>query len=94
MCVKEDGEDALVFVRAKPRASRSRVIGEQAGELEVALSAPPVDGAANSELLKVVAKALGIAKGRLGLERGETSRHKVVRVRGVSADEVRAALVD
>lgn len=78
--LKQEGTDLLIFVRAKPRAGRSRVVGEKEGELEVALAAPPVDGAANIELCKFVARCLGVAKSRVRFERGETSRHKVLRV--------------
>ncbi len=78
--LKQDGEDVLIFVHAKPRASRSRLLGEKEGELEVCLAAPPVDGAANAELCKFIARRLGLAKSRVQLHRGEGSRHKVLRV--------------
>lgn len=90
--VRQDADDVLVFVRAKPRANRSRVLGEKDGELLVSLCAPPVDGAANEELILVVAKRLGVAKSHVTLERGEASRHKVLRVSRASADDVRRTL--
>ncbi|MEZ4371605.1 MAG: DUF167 domain-containing protein [Polyangiaceae bacterium] len=79
-------------VFAKPRSSRSRVLGVREGVLEVAIAAPPVDGAANTELLKVLAKALGVSKGQLELVAGESSRHKRVVVRGLTTEEVRLRL--
>jgi uncharacterized protein (TIGR00251 family) len=81
--VRQDGADVLIFVRAKPRASKSRLLTQVEGELQVALAAPPVDGAANVELLKFLAGMLGVPRSRLSLERGESSRHKVVRVTGL-----------
>lgn len=82
----------LIFVRAKPRAKQSVVLGERAGELEVALQAPPVDGAANEELIRFIAKKMGVPKSRVTLERGETSRHKVLRLRDMTLDAALAAL--
>ena len=60
--------------------------------LDVALAAPPVDGAANAELLDVLASALALPKRALRLVLGETSKTKVVEVTGLSSDEVRARL--
>ncbi|MCA9642672.1 MAG: DUF167 domain-containing protein [Polyangiaceae bacterium] len=86
-----DGLRFLVF--AKPRASRSRVLGVKQGALEVAIAAPPVDGAANTELLKTLAKSLGVSKSSVVLVAGETSKHKRVVVQGLSADELRRRLM-
>ena len=81
---------AITFeVRVAPRASRNQVIGIQEGALKVALTAPPVDGAANEALKKLVAKALGVAKSDVELLRGDHARIKVLRVHGVSAGDVR-----
>lgn len=91
--IRQDGQDVLVFVRAKPRAGQSRVVGERESELEVALKAPPVDGAANEELIRFVAKSLGLPKNCVTLERGQTSRHKVLRLSAVSVAVIRAQLL-
>jgi uncharacterized protein (TIGR00251 family) len=86
---EQDG--AVTFeVRVAPRASRNRVIGIQDGALKVALTAPPVDGAANEALTKLIAKALGVAKSDVEILRGDRARIKVLRVRGVRAEEVRS----
>ncbi len=83
----EDG--AVTFeVRVAPRASRSRVIGVQDGVLKVALTAAPIDGAANAALQKLIAKALGVSKSRVGIIRGERARNKVLRVAGIGPDDV------
>src|SRR5690606_23106699 len=92
--VRQEGGDVLVFVRAKPRARVSRIVGELVGEsgseIEIALGAPPVDGAANEELVRFLAKALGIARGNVTVERGSASRHKVVRLTGMSVESAMA----
>ncbi len=75
---------ATVAVHAKPRAKKSRVIGYKEGALEVALAAPPVDGAANEELVRVLAAALGVPARDVHVERGASGRRKLVRVEGMS----------
>jgi uncharacterized protein YggU (UPF0235/DUF167 family) len=79
-------------VRARPRARESRVSGCRLGAIVVDLAAPPVDGAANAELVSTLAQALGIPKRDVALVRGESSRGKLVEVRGLSVGEVRALL--
>jgi uncharacterized protein YggU (UPF0235/DUF167 family) len=54
----------------------------------VRVSAPPVAGAANAALCKLLAKALGVPKGRVSVIRGEKGRDKLVRVEGIGASEV------
>jgi uncharacterized protein (TIGR00251 family) len=83
-------DGAVVFeVRVAPRASRSRVVGVQDGALKVALTAPPVDGAANEALRKLLAKALGVSKSDVEIVRGDRARIKVLRVNGIHAADVR-----
>ena len=62
------------------------------GVLLARISAPPVDGRANDALCRLIAKAAGVAPSRVAVVRGERSRDKVVRVEGVDADALRAAL--
>jgi uncharacterized protein len=81
-----------VEVLAKPRARSSRIAGVRQGALIVQLAAPPVDGAANAELVEALASALGVPRRDVVLVRGETARTKLVEVRGLPVDEVRARL--
>jgi uncharacterized protein len=82
----------LLDVLVQPRASRTRVVGEHDGRLKIQLAAPPVDGEANRALLEFLADALGVRKGDVTVERGETGRRKTVRVVGAAPGAVRAAL--
>jgi uncharacterized protein (TIGR00251 family) len=86
------GEAIRFEVFAKPRAQRSKILGWRDGRLDVSLAAPPVEGAANAELVATLAKALGVAKAQVQLVRGETGRTKLVEVRGLAEDELRARL--
>lgn len=84
---EQDG--AITFeVRVAPRSSGDRIVGVQDGALKVALTAPPVDGAANEALKKLLAKALGVSKSRVEILRGERSRIKMLRVDGVGVADV------
>lgn len=87
-------KDGLVRfeVHAKPRAKKSRIVGERSGALEVALAAPPVEGAANEELVRTLAAALGVPQRQVVLLRGESSKKKLVGVAGLATDEVRGRL--
>ena len=62
----------------QPKASREKIIGIHDSSLKIALNSPPVDGKANSALIKFLSKKLRIAKGKILIERGLTSRRKKV----------------
>jgi uncharacterized protein len=79
---RPDGDDWLLAVRVQPGASRTEVVGEYGDQLRIRLQAPPVDGKANAALLAFVADELGLAKAEVEVVRGQTSRSKVLRVRG------------
>jgi uncharacterized protein len=79
-------------VHAKPRARRSRVVGEHGEGVAVALAAPPVDGAANAELLRLVAEVLEVRPRDVELVRGDGSREKLVAVTGLAPAVVEARL--
>jgi hypothetical protein len=73
--------DRLHFsVRVTPRASTNSVGGERDGALIVRVTAAPAAGAANEAVVRLVARALGIAPSALRIERGATSRTKVLSV--------------
>ncbi len=77
-------QGAITFeVRVAPRASRSRIIGTRQGVLKVALTAPPIDGAANDALRALLSKHLGVPKSAVEIVRGERGRNKLLRVHGV-----------
>jgi hypothetical protein len=75
----------LITVRVIPRAGKSAIAGTRGEALLVRLQAPPVDGAANEELIAVIAKQLGVPKRAVTIVAGERSRQKRVRVAGIDA---------
>ncbi|HZH34014.1 MAG TPA: DUF167 domain-containing protein [Pyrinomonadaceae bacterium] len=79
-------DDALVFtVRVVPRASKSEVVGEHDGMLKIRLAAPPVDGAANAELIRVLAKFFEVPRASVQITGGETSKTKRIRIGGAKS---------
>jgi uncharacterized protein (TIGR00251 family) len=83
---------ARITVRLTPRASREEIAGERDGALVVRVTAPPVDGAANEALVRLMAKTAGVPKGAVTIVSGTTSRTKVVEVVGIDATTLRARL--
>ena len=83
---------ADIAVRVQPRASREEIAGERAGALLIRVTAPPVGGAANDAVRKLIAKRVGVAKGRVEIVRGESGRDKLVRIQGLSAAEAKQRL--
>ena len=78
--------DAITFqVRVVPRASHSKIAGEHDGALRVRLTAPPVDGAANEELVRLLARELKVRASAVEILSGHSSRTKSVLVRGADS---------
>jgi uncharacterized protein (TIGR00251 family) len=88
-----DKNGAVTFsVRVIPRSSRTEIVGEHDGVLKVKLASPPVEGAANAELIKLFAKKLGVSKSAVTIISGETSKTKRLRIDGVDAEQLRNVL--
>ena len=85
-------QGVVITVRVIPRAGRSGLTGTRDGALLVRLNAPPVEGAANEELIEVLADALDVPKRAVTIVSGERSRTKRVRVTGLAADRARELL--
>jgi uncharacterized protein len=81
--------DLTFTVQVVPRASKSEVIGEHDGVLKVRLAAPPVDGAANRELIRVLAKCFNLPQNAVRIVSGLNSKRKVVRAHGAHADQLK-----
>jgi uncharacterized protein (TIGR00251 family) len=76
----ETGEAVVFNVRVVPNSSKSEIVGEFDGSLKIKIAAPPVDGAANAELIKVLAKKLGVAKSEVKIISGQGSKNKQVKI--------------
>ena len=76
-------------MHVQPRASRSEVVGVHGDALKVRLQAPPVEGAANEALIRLLAEVLSVRRDAVRILAGRSSRAKVVEVDGVNATSVR-----
>lgn len=83
--IEATADGVRVAVHVQPRASRDELAGTHAEALKVRLQAPPVDGAANEALIRLVAKSLGVRPRQVRISRGAASRLKEVEIVGVSA---------
>jgi len=79
-------------VRVQPRASRSDVAGELDGALKVRLAAPPVDGEANEELIRLMSRLFNVSRSQIVIRSGQTSRNKLIVVEGISVNDAEQVL--
>ena len=86
--LKMKKEGARITVQVQPGASRNQVTRYTDGVLHVQIAAPPVRGKANRELIEFLSDILGVSRGRLSIEKGHTSRRKVIAVEGMGEGEV------
>ena len=84
--VQADG--VLLAVKLQPRASANEIGDALGNELRIKVTAPPVDAAANEALVKLLAQHLDCPRNRVELMRGRTSRHKTIKLHGLTPEDV------
>lgn len=89
---KETGARARITVKVQPRAKVTRVAGRLGLAYRLQLAAPPVDGRANEECITFLAGMAGVAKSRVRILSGLTSRMKVVEIDGITQEEMERRL--
>lgn len=92
--ISEKNGSVTFKVRVQPRASRTELAGEHDGALKLRLGAPPVDGKANEACRRFLADLLDVRLNAVEIVNGESSRDKRIRVRGVTAEQLRRRLFD
>jgi len=84
---EKDG--AIIFnARVAPRASKSEIVGFHDGALKIRIASPPVDGAANAELIKVLAKRFNVAKSAVKIIAGQSSKTKQIKIVGGKSENL------
>ena len=86
-------DGVTIAIKVQPRAPANGIGGTHGAELRVKVTAPPVDAAANEAVVRLLAEVLGCPRASIDLVRGQTSRHKVLRIRGIDPGTVAARLV-
>ncbi len=79
-------------VKVHPRAKKNAITGEIGNTLKVSLTTPPIDGRANAACIEFFAKILRVSRSSVTIASGESSRQKVIRVIGLSAEQIRSRL--
>jgi uncharacterized protein (TIGR00251 family) len=90
--IRETADGAIFRIRVVPRASRSQAVGIQGDALKLRITEPPVEGKANDECIRLLAKILGVKKTQVTIIAGHTGRTKTVAVEGIGAGAVVAIL--
>lgn len=79
-------------VKVQPRARKNAITGVVGDALKLAVAAPPVEGKANQAVIEFFSDLFAIPRSSVSIASGETSRNKIVRVAGITAERVRERL--
>jgi uncharacterized protein (TIGR00251 family) len=86
--IKETPEGLIISIKVTPKSSKNEIVGWENEELKVRITAAPEKGEANEEVIRFLSKTLGIAKSRVILLSGETSRHKKILLKDMKLDNI------
>lgn len=86
--LREDARGVTFAVRIVPRASRSEIAGEYDGAMRIRIAAPPVEGAANRELIRLLAKQFRVPQTSVAIISGTASKNKTIRIDGATLDQL------
>jgi uncharacterized protein len=92
IAIREIASGVSFAVRLQPKARKNAIIGELEGVLKLAVTAPPIEGRANEACLRFLAELLKVARSSVTIAAGASSRNKVIRIEGLSAEQVRSRL--
>ncbi|MGA2002556.1 MAG: DUF167 domain-containing protein [Terriglobales bacterium] len=90
--VQQSAAGVTFSIKVHPRAKKNAITGEVGGVLKLALTAPPVDGKANEACIEFFAKLLKVPRSSVTIASGQASRNKVIRIAGLSEQDVRQRL--
>jgi uncharacterized protein len=90
--IQQTTAGATFAIKVHPRAKRNAITGEVGDALKLSLGAPPVQGKANDACIEFFAKLFKLPRSSVTIASGGSSRNKIIRVAGLSAEDVRARL--
>jgi uncharacterized protein (TIGR00251 family) len=90
--IQESGGSVTFAVKVRPRARKNAITGELGDAIKLSLTSPPVEGRANGACIDFFAKLLKVPQSSVTIASSQTSRQKVIRVAGLSAEEVRKSI--
>ena len=77
-----------IRIKLLPKSSRNQIVGREGDHFKVKVTAPPIEGRANKALIDLLAKKLRVPKSHIEIISGERSRHKSIRIEGLSQEEI------
>ena len=81
-----------IKIKLTPRSGKNHLLGREGEHYRIKVSAPPVEGLANRALVALISERLGIAKRDIEITSGKSSRHKILRIHGLTEAEIAKAL--
>ncbi len=90
--IRDTPQGATFAVRVQPRARKNAIVGEIGDALKLALTAPPIEGRANEACIEFLAEFLKVPRSSVTIAAGQSSRNKVIRVRGLTSAQVEERL--
>lgn len=87
-------DQAMITVHVHPNAARSQIVGFRDEVLHIKVTAPPVEGRANTELVELLSDVLQVRKSNVTIERGASGRRKIVAVSGLAREQIIRVLSD
>jgi uncharacterized protein (TIGR00251 family) len=92
IAIQDSANGATFAIKVHPRAKKNGITGEVGCALKLSLTAPPADGKANQACVEFFAKLLNVPRSSVTIASGHASRNKVIRVAGITAQQVRERL--
>ena len=87
--INEHGKGVTFAIKVHPRAKKNAITGELGDALKVSIATPPIEGRANEACIEFFAKLLKVPRSSVTIASGQSNRKKVIRVVGISAEEIR-----
>jgi len=89
LLIQDYPDGVVIRIRVQPRASKNRIAGIIGDAFKVAVTSPPVDGAANSACIEFLAELLKIPKNRVEIVSGHTGRTKLLKIYGMNSRDIK-----
>lgn len=86
-CFKIRGNDIIIKVKIVPGSSKNKIIGVYNDALKISIAAPPVEGKANKKCIAYLAKYFDVAKSKIEIISGQTSKNKLIKIYDISPKE-------
>lgn len=90
--LQQTNKGIVISIKINPKAARSEIVGWENEELKIRISAVPEKGEANAELIRYLSRFFSIGKSNIELLQGQTSRHKIICLKGIALEKVEEIL--